>query len=142
MSQVLNIDLDQEMAWLQSSLPVRDGGLGVRRAAQLAPSASLASAAGCSALIQQIVPPSVRALPDANVESAISVSSQHHSQPPPPSPDSTRQHVWDEPHIEATYNVLVEQASDHQAKARLMAVSCPESGAWLHALPIAALGRI
>ena len=79
-------------------------------------------------------------LPDANVESAISVWSQHHLQPPPPSPDSTRQRVWDAPHIEATYNVLLEQASDHQAKARLMAVSCPESGAWLHALPIAALG--
>ena len=144
LSQVLNIDLDQDMAWLQASLPVRSGGLGVRRAAQLAPSAYLASAAGCSALIQQIVPPSVppsvRALPDANVESAISVWSQHHSQPPPPSPDSTRQRVWDAPHIEATYNVLLEQASDHQAKARLMAVSCPESGAWLHAFPIAALG--
>ena len=140
LSQVLNIDLDQDMAWLQASLPVRAGGLGVRRAAQLAPSAYLASAAGCSALIQQIVPPSVRALPDANVESAISVWSQHHSQPPPPSPDSTRQRVWDAPHIEATYNVWLEQASDHQAKARLMAVSCPESGAWLHAFPIAALG--
>ena len=29
---------------------------------------------------------------------------------------------------------------NNQAKARLMAVSCPESGAWLNALPIAALG--
>ena len=63
-----------------------------------------------------------------------------HSQPPPPSPDSTRQRVWDALHIEVTYNVLLEQASNRQAKARLMAVSCPESGARLHALPIAALG--
>ena len=40
----------------------------------------------------------------------------------------------------ATYNNLLEQAPDLQAKARLIAVSCPESGAWLNALPIAALG--
>ena len=45
LSDVLNSDLSNEQAWLQASLHVRAGGLGVRRAAQLAPSAYLASAA-------------------------------------------------------------------------------------------------
>jgi hypothetical protein len=57
LSQVLNIDLSQEMAWMQASLPIRVGGLGVRRAAQLAPSAYLASAAGCFSLVHQIIFP-------------------------------------------------------------------------------------
>ena len=53
--QVLNVDLSQDLAWLQASLPIRAGGLGVRRATQLAPSTFLASAAGCSYLVQQIM---------------------------------------------------------------------------------------
>ena len=36
--------------------------------------------------------------------------------------------------------MLLEEAPDSQTKARLLAVACPESGAWLNALPIAALG--
>ena len=48
--------------------------------------------------------------------------------------------MWDAPQIEATYNSLLEGASTQQALARLMAVSSPESGAWLNALPISALG--
>lgn len=55
-------------------------------------------------------------------------------------PDSAHKHIWDACQIEATYNALLHQASDHQARARLMAVSCSVSGAWLHALSIAGLG--
>ena len=40
----------------------------------------------------------------------------------------------------ATYNTLLEQAQDHKTKARLMAVSCSETGTWLSALPVASLG--
>ena len=139
LSQVLNVDLSQDSTWLQASLPLRAGGLGVRRATQLAPSAYLASAAGCSTLVQQLIPPSV-ALPDPNIESAISHWSLGHSEPPPSPPDSFQQRVWDAPHVVATYNSLLEQAQDHQTKARLMAVSCSETGAWLSALPVASLG--
>ena len=139
LSQVLNVDLSQDSTWLQASLPLCAGGLGVRRATQLAPSAYLASAAGCSTLVQQLIPPSV-ALPDPNIESAISHWSLGHSEPPPSPPDSFQQRVWDAPHVVATYNSLLEQAQDHQTKARLMAVSCSETGAWLSALPVASLG--
>ena len=46
LSEVLNIDFSCESAWSQATLPVCFGGIGVRRASQLAPSAFLASAAG------------------------------------------------------------------------------------------------
>ena len=56
---ILNVQsLHDDSALLQASLPVRSGGIGIRRSVQLAPSAYLASAAGCSELIPQILPPS------------------------------------------------------------------------------------
>ena len=57
LSDICNISLNDESTWLQASLPVRAGGIGIRRAAQLAPSAFLASAAGSSDLVRQILPP-------------------------------------------------------------------------------------
>ena len=51
---------------MQASLPVRNGGLGVRRASSLAPSAFLASAAGTHDLQALIL-----AICDAVVDSAV-----------------------------------------------------------------------
>jgi len=44
---ILNVDLNDDQ-WLQASLPVGDGSLGIRSAEMLAPSAFLASAASTS----------------------------------------------------------------------------------------------
>ena len=41
---------------------------------------------------------------------------------------------------EATYRSLVDSATDSQTRARLLAVKCRETGAWLNALPVASLG--
>ena len=70
LSEVLNINLSEERAWLQASLPVRLGGLWVRREVQLALSAYLASAAGSSNLVQLIIPTSTTSPPDLNIECA------------------------------------------------------------------------
>ena len=102
LSDVLNVDLSNEQAWLQASLPVRADGLGVRRAAQLAPSAYLASTAGCSTLVHQILPSSCNST-DPNLDSAISSWNQGLFVPPPSSPNSTRQRAWDEPHVNVTH---------------------------------------
>ena len=139
LSDVLNVDLSNEQAWVQASLPLRAGGLGVRRAAQLAPSAYLASAAGCSTLVHQILPSSCN-FTDPNLDSAISSWNQGLSVPPPSSPNSTCQCAWDEPHVNATHTMLLDLVQDQQAWARLLAVLCAEPGAWLNALPIAPLG--
>ena len=106
--QVLNVDLSQDLAWLQASLPIRAGGLGVRQATQLVPSAFLASAAGCSYFVQQIMPSSaVFPDPDPSIESAISIWNQGHSESSPSPPNSFQQCTWDEPHVVATYNKLL-----------------------------------
>ena len=54
LSAVINCDLT-ELAWTQASLPIRDGGLGVRSVVLLAPSASLASAAATLTLQSAIL---------------------------------------------------------------------------------------
>ena len=56
LSDVINVRLELGPAWLQAQLPVRAGGIGIGSAAQLAPSAYLASAAGCADLVHQILP--------------------------------------------------------------------------------------
>jgi hypothetical protein len=52
---VLNVCLS-DAQWLQASLPVHEGGLGVRSVVSLAPSAFLASAASTRELQNQIIP--------------------------------------------------------------------------------------
>ena len=140
LSKILNVNLAQESAWMQASLPVRAGGVGVRRAVQLAPSAYLASAAGCSELMREILPSHLQNTTDPSSEAALACWSQGHSKPPPSAPDSFRQKAWDLVQIETTFDSLLESAPNQQARARLLAVSTSESGAWLHALPISALG--
>ena len=54
-SRITNVPLE-DPAWSQASLPVRCGGLGIRSAVQLAPSAFLSSAAGSSDLVRRILP--------------------------------------------------------------------------------------
>ena len=56
---ILNDNNNNNDQWLQASLPVGDGGLGIRSAEMLAPSAYLASAASTLPLRQSILPDSI-----------------------------------------------------------------------------------
>ena len=87
---ILNVDLALESTRLQASLPVRMGGIGIRRAVQLAPSAYLASAAGCSELIRQVLPSHLLDATNPNIEAALSVWSQDHDTHPLSPPSSSR----------------------------------------------------
>ena len=52
---ICNIQLNDD-SWMQAALPINAGGLGIRSAAKLAPSAYLASAAGCATILQTLLP--------------------------------------------------------------------------------------
>ena len=65
---ILNVDINKDQ-WLQASLPVGDGGLGIRSAEMLAPSAYLASAASTLLLQQSILPDSIWMQGDQSVAS-------------------------------------------------------------------------
>ena len=72
LSSLLNIDLTSS-AWSQACLPVKWGGVGVRSAYRLAPSAFLASAAGAAELLSTLLPPRVFSVPDPAVMRTIRV---------------------------------------------------------------------
>ena len=120
LTSIVNVRLDDVSAWLQASLPVRAGGIGIRRTVQLAPSAYLASATGCSELVHQILPPHLLDNPDPHFEAALDLWREGHPHPPPIHPASCAQRKWDAPRIEATFNSLLESANQlSQARKRI-----------------------
>ena len=141
LEDILNCQLSDSQ-WLQASLPVRDGGLGVRKVAVLAPSAFLASAASTLPLQDLILAPGDRHLTqDVYVDAALapwSILSDPTDQPP--SQAVGKQCVWDRPVIIHEAATLRNCYSDEQNLARLSAVSAPHSGDWLQALPISSCG--
>ena len=65
-----------QSTWMQSTLPVRHGGLGIRSAVQLAPSAFLASAAASSGLAHLIMPANMQPPQLSYVDEALVAWSQ------------------------------------------------------------------
>ena len=119
---------------------MKAGGLGIRSAVQLAPSAFLSSAAASSDLVHFILPPRFGSQEVLHVGSALTSWSLDQDHPPPVAPASHHQKVWDTIKVSATANALLENAPDALSRARLLAASAKESGTWLNALPISSLG--
>ena len=137
---VTNTPIDSNNdAWIQASLPVRLGGLGVRRACQIAPSAFLASSMASQDLVSAIIP-SLHCLPTPAADSALSLWSQGHSFSPPQDEDAALQSKWDSVLTTLDASTLLTSALDDTDRARLLAVRSKASGAWLQALPVSSLG--
>ena len=140
-SSIANIRFNEnDPAWTQATLPVRCGGLGIRSAVQLAPSAFLASAAACSDMIHNIIPSHLQGTPVPNVSDAKALWTHGHDMPPPEANAQQVQRSWDSIKVTLTAERLLENASDERDQARLRAAFSKESGAWLQALPVSSLG--
>jgi hypothetical protein len=140
-SHICNTDLS-DLQWIQASLPVRNGGLGIRRVSSLAPSAFLASAAGTRHLQDKILP-RLQASPDSAVNQVLAVWSVRFSPASITCPMGTTagiQREWDKPCVAADISMLLSSLPERRDQARLLAVSAPHSSDWLHALPISACG--
>ncbi len=140
-TKVINVEIS-DAQWLQASLPVRMGGLGIRSVSVLAPSAFLASAAGTRDLQDALLSKSPAALIYSNpdINSSLTVWSTLTNTPPPDGSSAFLQSSWDLPVCSTILSSLVETATDPLDKARLLAVSAKHSSDWLHALPISACG--
>ena len=73
-------------------------------------------------------------------DAAFSLWAEGHSHPPPSQSFASRQREWDGPKAEASVWSIWDLAISDVAKARLLSVSCTESGAWLNALPLSSIG--
>ena len=96
LSSLLNIDLTPT-PWSQASLPARWGGVGVRSAHQLAPSAFLASAAGAADLLTLLLPSSILAVSDLAIPRAIAAWRLQGGSVVPSGSEAGIQRKWDEP---------------------------------------------
>ena len=137
LSAVLNIDLSDSQ-WRQASLPVKDGGIGIRGAVLLAPSAYLASAAGTSELTTLIL--SKCKISNVFLDQALSVWSVKHAGQTPALMSVQRN--WDKIAVEECKQSLLENLTDKCHIARLLAAQAPHSGDWLNAVPIVSCGLL
>ena len=100
LSNITNIDFHNNVySWLQATLPVNHGGIGVRSVVHLAPSAFLASADGSSALTPRILPLRFNEILYPEIGVALSLWGNDQSQSPPQPPFSHLQKSWDIPCI-------------------------------------------
>ena len=139
-----NIQLaESDPSWTQSTLPVRHGGLGIRSAVQLAPSAFLASAAASSGLAHLILPANLPANMQppqlSYVDEALAAWSQGCQEQPPTDAAAHHQKTWDTIRVSSIADTLFTDSSNPMHRARFLAASCKESGAWLNALPVTSL---
>ena len=135
---------ESDPSWTQSTLPVRHGGLGIRSAVQLAPSAFLASAAASSGLAHLILPANLPANMQppqlSYVDEALAAWSQGCQEQPPTDAAAHHQKTWDTIRVSSIADTLFTDSSNPMHRARFLAASCKESGAWLNALPVTSLG--
>lgn len=139
LSQILNVELSDEQ-WLQASLPTKNGGLGIRSAKMLAPSAFLASAASTLPLQQSILPEPFKSSPDSTVaETQTHWKTLSGTEEPKPE-EQHIQKAWDSIIANKQHETCLSRATTEIDKARLLAAAAPHSGDWLNAPPITAVG--
>ena len=139
LEDILNVKLG-ENSWLQSTLPVSMGGLGIRLASDLALPAFLSSAHGAtlganSLLLNQISTNAYQNLEEAE-SSWRELIPDNAMQPS----NKSLQALWDKPLYGLKYSSLLDVQTLPVEKARLRAVASEHASDWLNAIPIPALG--
>jgi hypothetical protein len=119
---------------------VKDGGLGIRSATQLAPSAFLASASAAAVLVSEMLPLSFQT--SINPSIALAETAWSNVAGILPLIGDTRKHqrTWDRIIVEVEKNRQLSYAANDYDKARLLSVSSPHAGDWLNAAPISSVG--
>ena len=136
--EICNIKLDNLM-WSQASLPTSMGGLGIRRAADLALPAFLSSTHATQEVVFSVLPEG-ESVKDSLQAEAIDMWRERSGIEIPPDHCRGSQRVWDQGLTEKAHTNLLQASTDPVTTARLHATATKESGAWLNALPIPHLG--
>ncbi|KAJ8719299.1 hypothetical protein PYW08_011474 [Mythimna loreyi] len=140
LSSILNVAMD-DRAWAQATLPIRMGGLGVRKITSISLPAFISSVHGTEKLIRNIL---ISTLINFDVPCLTEAVNAWKVACPnskiPGNPSSQRQ--WDEPLCKVVQQNLFSTSSSTAERARLLAVEKWESGLWLHALPSSSIGTL
>ncbi|KAJ2939808.1 hypothetical protein O0L34_g18001 [Tuta absoluta] len=134
---IVNVSLTDDQ-WCQASLPIRHGGLGVRRVRDVSLPAFIASAHGVVGLVSAILSSKGDKVIIPFVADAVTEwSARFPTATVPHAPEVQR--GWDDVGCKKTLDRLMVAAADTDL-ARLRAVSRSEAGAWLQALPSPHMG--
>ena len=137
---VLNVTID-DRAWEVATLPVKLGGLGIRKASDLAVPTFLSSAFGSTAVAGTLLPESITEkeysfYAMAAIEWKKSLDLDSDNEDPV---DKSVQELWDAPICKKKFECLVDSGNSEE-KAILMSTSAEDASAWVHAAPISSLG--
>ena len=113
--KICNVSLSDDQ-WLQASLPVKSGGLGIRHVTAVAPSAFIASAVGTRDQQNQILQYFAQ-MPDKVVEYYPQTWYDINVKPIPDGPSATKQRFWDNPVVEREFALLLQSQTDDYGKA-------------------------
>ena len=135
---ITNCHLDDQ-AFRQASLPVKLGGLGIRSAEDLSLPAYIASSYKAKATTEQLLSNEHSVLFAAQLSEAVDVWKALRPNLTEPV-DKVFQRNWDLPLAEGKLKTLLDGATSPVSRSRLLAVSAPNAGVWLNAVPIPSLG--
>lgn len=134
---ILNINLSQ-LAWHESSLPIKRGGLGINHASEIALPCFLSSIYGVSDLLDQLLSVHHRHIDPAKDETEESWRGVFGYMPP----EHLRhmQKMWELFRINNKVALIENSLDKPVEKARFLANSSHEAGSWLTSLPSPQLG--
>jgi len=134
--QITNSNLS-EIQWIQASLPVPDGGLGIKSVTSLALPALVASASNTLSLQSNILADC--AFSNNNfLHTYLATLSSHFGDVSEVLP--TKQPFWDRPGVLVDKALVEASFNSPHSRASFLAASSQLSGDWLFALPIALRG--
>ena len=137
---ITNCRLDDQ-AFCQASLPVKLGGLGIRRVVDICLPAFIASSFKAAGITAHLLPDEHSAPYDALLSEAVTKWKTLDSRLSEPAVAVRAiQKNWDLPIAQLRLNNLIDEASSAVTRSRLLAVSAPGAGSWLEAVPIPSLG--
>ena len=126
-SRITNIDFDHGDSWLQATLPVKSGGLGLRSAIILAPSAFLASADGASDLMQQLLPAHLSSTAYLGRNQALARWKCALPEDIPAPSATTQQKAWDDPIVQHLFYTLLNNCNDETSRSQVLGAATVES---------------
>ena len=139
LQSILNVELEGSV-WEQCSLPIKLGGLGIRKVSDVAGVAYLSSVCATSRGVQAMVSAEIFEETNNHFDSAkqrwIEKAGPEYQLPINPS----SQKEWDLPLCKRKLDLLLASATSDKDKARLLAVSTKNASDWLQAFPIPSLG--
>jgi Reverse transcriptase (RNA-dependent DNA polymerase) len=141
LQSILNVTLTDD-AWMQATLPVKHGGIGIRLATQVSLPAYLSSVASSSELMLQLLPQRLHVTSGVNdlLFAAAVVAWKTTSEQDQLPENTVKQRPWDEPLISVAVKRVLSTAQTQAGLARLTAAAAPHSGAFLQTMPCSAVG--